>query len=129
MGRTHHVGNILTRPIPVQSLGSICSDAVILEQNPAIRTHCEHLDDFSDTAALLEHMDLIITVDTSIAHLAGAMGKPVWILLSYVPDYRWQLDTSETPWYTSATLFRQGEDRDWASVISNIHDHLKRLGI
>jgi len=105
------------------------SDAVILKQNPEIRVHCEHLDDFSDTAALLEQMDLIITVDTSIAHLAGAMGKPVWILLSYAPDYRWLLDTSDTPWYTSATLFRQGEDRDWASVISNIHDHLQRLGL
>ena len=67
----------------------------------------DQLDDFADTAALLDLVDLVITVDTSVAHLAGAMGRPVFILLAFNPDWRWLLDRSDSPWYPGARLFRQ----------------------
>lgn len=65
------------------------------------------LTDFAQTAALIENLDLVITVDTSVAHLAGALGKPTWIMLPYVPDWRWMLDRDDSPWYPTARLFRR----------------------
>jgi tetratricopeptide (TPR) repeat protein len=85
------------------------------------------LADFSDTAALVDRMDLVITVDTSIAHLAGALGKPVWILIPFSPDWRWLLNRADSPWYPSARLFRQDRPGDWASVIESARTAL-RLG-
>jgi tetratricopeptide (TPR) repeat protein len=82
---------------------------------------------FSDTAALISHLDLVISVDTAIAHLAGALGKPVWILLTQVPDWRWLLDRDDSPWYPTARLFRQGETRAWDSVITRVRDALLEL--
>ena len=81
--------------------------------------------DFSDTAALINQLDLIITVDTAIAHLAGAMGKPTWILLPYAPDFRWLLDRDHSPWYSSVRLFRQLEPGDWESVFESVTYELK----
>jgi ADP-heptose:LPS heptosyltransferase len=69
-------------------------------------------------------LDLVITVDTSVAHLAGALGRPTWILLPYTPDYRWLLDREDSPWYPSARLFRQGESRDYADVIDRVRTEL-----
>jgi ADP-heptose:LPS heptosyltransferase len=83
-----------------------------------------HLNDFSETAALIEEMDLIISVDTSVAHLAGAMGKPLWLLLPYAPDWRWLLNTEKSAWYPSAHLFRQPKFNDWDSVIKLITHQL-----
>ncbi|MBV9994449.1 MAG: hypothetical protein JO127_04470 [Caulobacteraceae bacterium] len=85
----------------------------------------ETLKDFSDTAGLLELMDLVVTVDTSIAHLAGAMGKPVWILLPFCPDWRWLLDREDSPWYPSARLLRQPGVGDWTSVIRSVSEGLR----
>ncbi len=82
------------------------------------------LKDFSDTAALIDLMDLVITVDTSIAHLAGAMGKPVWILLPFNADWRWLTKRNDSPWYPSARLFRQPAMGDWDSVINDIKQAL-----
>jgi hypothetical protein len=82
---------------------------------------------FSDTAALISHLDLVISVDTAIAHLAGALGKPVWILLTHVPDWRWLLDRDDSPWYPTARLFRQNETRAWDSVIARVRDALLEL--
>jgi Glycosyltransferase family 9 (heptosyltransferase) len=75
---------------------------------------------FGDTAALIEHFDLIITVDTAVAHLAGAMGKPVWVLLPIVPDWRWMLNRSDSPWYPTMRLFRQPKAGDWVSIIADV---------
>ncbi len=78
------------------------------------------LGDFADTAGLITNLDLVISVDTAVAHLAGALGRPVWILLPFAPDWRWLLDRSDSPWYSSARLFRQKEIRKWRPVLRSI---------
>ena len=78
------------------------------------------LEDFADTAALCSALDLVISVDTSIAHLAGALGKPVWVLLPFNPDWRWMLGRTDSPWYTSAWLFRQHAPDDWSRVLDAV---------
>lgn len=82
------------------------------------------LADFSDTAAVLSLCDLVITVDTSVAHLAGALGRPLWILLPFWPDWRWTLDRDAGPWYPDARLFRQGPDGDWDPVIERVSSEI-----
>jgi tetratricopeptide (TPR) repeat protein len=85
------------------------------------------LHDFTDTAALLSTLDLLVTVDTAAAHLAGALGKPVWILLTHTPDWRWLLDREDSPWYPTARLFRQPAPGDWHSVIARVAAELEQL--
>jgi len=85
------------------------------------------LADFSDTAAVLALADLVITVDTAVAHLAGALGRPSWILLPFWPDWRWTLDRDSSPWYPDARLFRQGADGDWSPVIERVRSELAAL--
>jgi len=85
--------------------------------------------DFDGLAALIDSLDLVISVDTSIAHLAGALGKPVWVLLRRVPDWRWLLDRSDSPWYPSARLFRQRVAGDWSAPIADIAEALRRQQI
>lgn len=85
------------------------------------------LEDFTDTAALVELMDLVITVDTSVAHLAGALGKPVWLLLPFVPDWRWMLERADSPWYPTARLFRQPRMGDWDSVVATISAEVEQF--
>ena len=82
-----------------------------------ISLHCEQQQDFADTAALLSQLDLVMAVDTSVAHLAGAMGLPLWLMLAQPADFRWLLDRSDSPWYPSARLFRQSRSGDWADVL------------
>jgi tetratricopeptide (TPR) repeat protein len=84
-------------------------------------------DAFIDTAAAMSNLDLIITPDTSIAHLAGALGRPTWVALSYVPDWRWLLNRDDSLWYPTVRLFRQGSDGDWKSAISKIEQALRAL--
>jgi tetratricopeptide (TPR) repeat protein len=84
----------------------------------------QHLTDFAETAALVSCLDLVITVDTSVAHLAGALGRPTWILLAYTPDYRWLLDRDDSPWYPSARLFRQSATREYGSVLDAVRTEL-----
>ena len=75
---------------------------------------------FADTAALVSQLDLVISVDTSVAHLAGALGTPVWIALLFTPDWRWQLNRSDSPWYPPARLFRQPVRGEWAKVVDRL---------
>ena len=84
-------------------------------------------ENMADTAAVIEHLDLVISVDTSVAHLAGAMGKPVWVLLAYVPDWRWMLDRPDTPWYPQMRLFRQPQIGDWATPLRLVTGELKSV--
>jgi hypothetical protein len=80
--------------------------------------------DFADTAAIVASLDLVITVDTAMAHLAGAMGKPVWILNSHIPDWRWGLDKETTPWYPSARLFRKSSSGRWEELMEYVASEL-----
>jgi tetratricopeptide (TPR) repeat protein len=102
-------------------------DMVFLRERADILDVSEHLTDFVATAALVSCLDLVITVDTSVAHLAGALGCPVWIMLPFTPDYRWLLDRDDSPWYPTARLFRQTETRDYAPVIDRIRAELQNL--
>lgn len=109
---------------------SLQKGAKAVQQLSAMREHHEaarrvidwtdELNDFADTAALVDHLDLVISVDTSTAHLAGAMNRPVWILNRLDTCWRWMLEREDTPWYPSARLFRQPTLGDWDSVIENI---------
>jgi len=83
--------------------------------------------DFADTAAIVAHLDLVISIDTSVAHLAGAMGKPVWILLNNSPDWRWLLEREDSPWYPTARLFRQSTFGNWQEVVARVERELRRL--
>jgi tetratricopeptide (TPR) repeat protein len=100
-------------------------DAAVLRERSDIVDLTVYLSDFIETAALVSCLDLVITVDTSVAHLAGALGRPTWILLPYTPDYRWLLDRDDSPWYPSVRLFRQTESRDYESVLDRVRDELR----
>jgi tetratricopeptide (TPR) repeat protein len=84
------------------------------------------MDDFASTAALIEQLDLVITIDTAVAHLAGALGKPTWLLLSAAPDWRWMLGRSDSPWYPSMRLFRQAKLGDWSDPLAKLRAELAR---
>ena len=97
-----------------------------LDASGVLRTDV-YLNDFSDTAALCEQMDLVISVDTSVAHLAGALGRPLWVLLPHVADWRWLTERSDSPWYPGARLFRQSKAGGWDSVIAEVQAALQAL--
>lgn len=133
-GNPLHKGD-RNRSIPLARLGGLLApsmhfvslqkdvrdtDREALKDFPRILRADGALQDFADTAALIATLDLVITVDTSIAHLAGAMGKPVWILLPFIADWRWQHQREDSPWYPSARLFRQAEFGQWESVIARV---------
>ena len=84
------------------------------------------MDDFASTAALIEQLDLVITIDTAVAHLAGALGKPTWLLLSAAPDWRWMLGRDDSPWYPSMRLFRQAKLGDWSEPLARLREELAR---
>jgi ADP-heptose:LPS heptosyltransferase len=89
--------------------------------------YTEEIRDFSDTAALVANLDMVISIDTAVAHLAGALGKPVWTLLPFVPDWRWLLNRDDSPWYPTMRLFRQPSPGDWETVISRIQSDLSKI--
>jgi tetratricopeptide (TPR) repeat protein len=97
------------------------------ERCSVVEDYTDALHDFADTAALVANLDLVISVDTSTAHLAGALDKPVWILNRFDTCWRWMLERSDTPWYPSARLFRQPAPGDWPSVMQHAHDELAAL--
>jgi tetratricopeptide (TPR) repeat protein len=84
-------------------------------------------EDFADTAAIVANLDLVISVDTSVAHLAGAMGKPLWVILSNAPDWRWFLEREDSPWYPTARLFRQSTHGSWRDVVDRLERELQQL--
>jgi hypothetical protein len=91
-------------------------DSDILANSP-LRNFDTELHDFADTAALMESLDLVISVDTAVAHLAGALNRPVWILVPHLAEWRWLLERSDSPWYPSARLFRQPGPGRWQEVV------------
>lgn len=141
-GRPTH-GNDHNRSIALQSLAPLagvdgiwfCSlqkgDAARQAQSPPpgmrVADWTGELADFADTAALLANLDLLITVDTAVAHLAGAMGKPVWVLVPFFPDWRWMLDRPDSPWYPTMRLSRQPARGDWSTPIRQIAQELQKL--
>lgn len=88
--------------------------------------YSDQIYDFSDTAALIANLDLVISVDTAVAHLAGALGKPVWTLLPFVPDWRWLLEREDSPWYPTMRLFRQSSPGDWQEVMARVRQELSQ---
>jgi hypothetical protein len=133
--------NDLNRSIPLDALTRILDvDATFVSLQKDLRQgdksilakteivdHTADLTDFRETAALLCCLDVVITVDTSVAHLAAALGRPTWILLPHPPDYRWLLDRNDSPWYPTARLFRQSEARDYSSVVNRARTELVAL--
>ena len=101
------------------------ADREWLAENPLLIDHSEEQKDFVDTAALIAAMDLVVTIDTSVAHMAGAIARPVWIMLPFSADPRWMVDREDTPWYPTARLFRQKIAHDWDKVVKDV---LKALG-
>jgi tetratricopeptide (TPR) repeat protein len=99
-------------------------DAVTLRAHSRILDLGSALTNFAGAAALISRLDLVISVDTSVAHLAGALGTPVWILVPFSPDWRWLLDRQDSPWYPTARLFRQSKTRQWQSVVGQVRDAL-----
>lgn len=112
---------------------SLQKDLRIRDQDALERAHIRHfgsdLADFSDTAALCAHMDLVIAVDTSVAHLAGALGVPTWLLLPHLPDWRWLLGREDSPWYPGVRLFRQKTAAEWGPVLGEVRQSLATLGL
>ena len=104
-------------------------DKEALAERAEIVDLTEHLTDFVETAALVSHLDLVVTVDTSVAHLAAALGRPTWILLPFTPDFRWLLDRDDNPWYPTVRLFRQDERHDYAPVLERVREELGDLQI
>jgi hypothetical protein len=102
-------------------------DQAVLRAHPCIVDPTAELTDFVETAALLSCLDVVVTVDTSVAHLAAALGRPTFILLPYDPDYRWLLDRDDSPWYPTARLFRQTQTRDYATVLDRVRSELETL--
>jgi len=102
-------------------------DKATLKNSPNFRHFGEDLHDFSDTAALCGLMDFVISVDTSVAHLSAALGRPTWVLLPYSPDWRWLLNRTDSPWYSSVKLYRQQAANDWESVLGILQSDLSKL--
>ena len=102
-------------------------DRDILRRHPQVVQLGDAMEDFDDTAAIISLLDLVISSDTSVVHLAGAMGKPVWILLQYAADWRWLMGRDDSPWYPTARLFRQPAIDDWESVVARVMQELLPL--
>ncbi len=101
--------------------------AVLASLGTGIADLAPALGSFADTAAAVETLDLVISVDTSVAHMAGGLGRPVWMLLPYALDWRWMRDREDSPWYPTMRLFRQQRPRAWDSVIASAVTELARV--
>jgi tetratricopeptide (TPR) repeat protein len=108
-----------------QDLGA--AEAASLEGHPNVIALGGELRDFADTAAVVSLLDVVVSADTAMVHLAGALGRPVWALLPFSPDFRWLLDREDSPWYPTARLFRQPRFGDWESVLARVKDEVEAL--
>jgi ADP-heptose:LPS heptosyltransferase len=126
----------LAHMLPLQTTGASlfalqpqvrAADRAVLAATPGIVDLGGALTDFDETAAVLEALDLVISVDTAVGHLAGALGRPTWLLLAAVPDWRWMLDREDSPWYPTARLFRQSARGDWKSVVRRVCEGLAAM--
>jgi hypothetical protein len=113
---------------PLQCLGLQTElrspDREVLSGLPNLIHLGDDIRDFSDTAAIISLLDVVISVDTAVAHLAGALGKPVLILLPHAADFRWMRQRADTPWYPTAKLLRQATFGNWDSLIAGLHEEL-----
>ena len=121
----------LLKALPTEGVEYICLQKVIkdedletLNENPQIQFFGDQLEDFSDTAALIDCVDLVLSTCTSVPHLSAALGRQTWLMISYNPDWRWLLDRTDSPWYQSITLYRQPVARDWDSVFKKVKEDL-----
>jgi tetratricopeptide (TPR) repeat protein len=129
----HNRSMALSHFAPLQELGQLYviqkelreEDRGFLERSGGMEFPGGSVSDFHDTAAIIENLDLVISIDTSVAHLAAALGKPVWILLCWAPDWRWLVDRTDNPWYPSATLFRQERPGDWEGLMAKVGKALR----
>ena len=103
-------------------------DAALLRASPQVAHLGEAMKSFADTAAIISLLDVIISVDTAVAHLAGALGAKTWILLPYVAEWRWLLDRADSPWYRTARLFRQPALNDWTGAVAAVGEALREIG-
>src|SRR5262249_43306705 len=103
----------LQREIPAEQRDWLTESGLLID-------HSEDLHDYADTAALMSLLDLVVTIDTSVAHLAGALAAPVWIMLQHAADWRWLLGRDDSPWYPTARLFRQRWAGDWKGVVDDV---------
>jgi hypothetical protein len=103
------------------------ADSALLAARPELFAECPALTDFMGTASVLAGLDLVISADTAVLHLAGAMGRPAWGLLPFVPDWRWGADGAATAWYDSVRLYRQDEAGDWAAVAARVAADLDKI--
>jgi len=122
--------------LPASKFDIIClqkeikgSDKDALAHRADIRFIGDALDDFDETAAVIQNLDLVISTCTSVPHLSGAMGVPTWVLLAHTPDWRWLLNRDDSPWYRSVKLYRQGADWDWDPVLKKVHADLLELRV
>jgi hypothetical protein len=103
-----------------EQLRTLGAGAGIIDLTPLI-------DDFADTAVALASLDLVISVDTGLVHLAGALGRPAWVVLPFVADFRWLRDREDCPWYPSLRLFRMARENDWSGVIARVTEALREV--
>ncbi len=118
--------------IPGISLYSLQKGSASIENNNSaegmnIINLENELDDFADTAAVIANLDIVISIDTAVVHLSGAIGKPVWTLLPFDPDWRWLLNREDSPWYPGMRLFRQTQPNDWTTVFEQVKENLINL--
>jgi hypothetical protein len=102
-------------------------DTALLRAHPEIAQLDEGIENFADTAAIISLLDVIISVDTAVAHLAGALGTKTWVLLPYVAEWRWLLERADSPWYPTAQLFRQPALNDWTGAVAAVGEALREI--
>lgn len=121
------LANIPTVQLYGLQKGPAAAQVKQLSKQFIIENFGEEFEDFTDTAGAIENLDLVISIDTSAAHLAGAMGKPTWVLLKFDADWRWLLERQDCPWYPTMRLFRQNKGEDWDIVIKRVAKELQTL--